>query len=380
MPEINKYICVITVDYPSNNRPVFTFLEQLVSEFSDLGIICSVIAPFSITKNLIRRIGSDPEYEEKRTISGNVIKIYRPRFISFSKFKLFDRLAGFLSKRAVNKVLMKMQRKPDVLYCHFWINAVRCYDYALKNNIPVFVATGESTIPDIKDGRKLNVSEFRNYVSGVICVSRKNKLESIAKGLTVEEKCVLLPNGVDLSKFQKRDKQKSCKNLRYSGTDFTVIFVGHFLERKGPLRVASAIKSLNDNTVKSIFIGSGPQVPDCEGILFRGSVSHDKVADYLNCADVFVLPTLNEGCCNAIIEAMACGLPIISSDLPFNTEILNDENSILVDPNDIKAIADAIRELRDDPQKRNRLSEGALETAKALSVKKRAEKIIEFIH
>ena len=95
--------------------------------------------------------------------------------------------------------------------------------------------------------------------------------------------------------------------------------------------------------MKSIFIGSGEQTPEIDGILFCGKLPHDQIVHYLNAADVFVLPTLAEGCSNAIIEAMACGLPIISSDLPFNDDILDAENSIRVNSLDVESIAEAIR-------------------------------------
>lgn len=107
-------------------------------------------------------------------------------------------------------------------------------------------------------------------------------------------------------------------------------FVGHFNERKGSLRLSEALKEIKD--IKSIFIGRGPEVPDCPGILYCGSVKHNKVPEYLNASDVFVLPTLTEGCCNAIIEAMARGLPIVSSNLTCNDGILNESNSIRINP------------------------------------------------
>lgn len=374
------HICIVTYDYPSSTRSVFTFVEQMVTEFADMGARCSIIAPFSITKSLMNWTPLEDKYELKTTPFGNKIEIFRPRFISFSKFKLFGiSLSSYLHKYAVNKVLQKLKTQPDVLYSHFWFCGIECYNYALINNVPLFVATGESIIPTLNGGRKFNLTEFRNYVSGVICVSAKNKVESIEKGLTYAEKCIVLPNGVDLTKFQKKSKNGCRKALGYNESDFIVAFVGHFNERKGSRRLESAINFLNDNSIKSLFIGSGPLVPECYGILFRGRVDHVKIADYLNCADVFVLPTLHEGCCNAIIEAMACGLPIISSDLLFNVDILNDENSILLNPNDIRAIANAIKELKDNSQKRARLSNGALNTAKALSIKMRAEKILNFI-
>ena len=92
-----------------------------------------------------------------------------------------------------------------------------------------------------------------------------------------------------------------------------------------------------------------------------------------------MLPTLAEGCCNAVIEAMACGLPIISSNLPFNWDVLDDTNSIMINPNSIEEIANAIHTLRDNPELRVKLAEGAASRATALTIENRAKAIIEFM-
>lgn len=78
---------------------------------------------------------------------------------------------------------------------------------------------------------------------------------------------------------------------------------------------------------------------------------------------MFVLTALDDGCRNANVEAMACGLPVISSDLPFNWAVLNDENAILIDSLNIQQMADAIIELRDNPKRRLQISNAALLTA-----------------
>ena len=114
-------------------------------------------------------------------------------------------------------------------------------------------------------------------------------------------------------------------------------------------------------------------------MLFKGKLKHDEVPLYLNAADVFVLPTLLEGCCNAIVEAMACGLPIISSNLPFNWDVLNESNSIMVDPMSVAEIRNAIIKLRDDKTLRDNMSIASLEAARDLTIEHRAEKIINFI-
>lgn len=121
-------------------------------------------------------------------------------------------------------------------------------------------------------------------------------------------------------------------------------------------------------------------VPDIKNMLHCGTVPHEKVYMYLNASDVFVLPTLAEGLCNAILEALACGVPVISSDLPFNYDVLDDSCSILVNPKNKDEIYSAILRLKEDEELKKRLSEGALEKASKFSLKNRIAKILEFIN
>jgi glycosyltransferase involved in cell wall biosynthesis len=161
---------------------------------------------------------------------------------------------------------------------------------------------------------------------------------------------------------------------------FVTIFVGQHTARKGTLRLDAALKQLNDTDIKSIYIGRGPEDPDYEGIITKGPKPHEQLPEYLSAADVFVLPTHNEGCCNAVIEALACGLPVISSDRPFNYDVLNNSNSILIDPDNVDAIATAIKKVKDDNELREKLSEEALVTANNLTLDKRVDKLLAFIN
>lgn len=374
MNKKNRRICFITEGYPEEGRPVYTFVKNIVDALADNGNDCIVISPYSVNRYK-KFISSHYRYT---TSNGNVVEVYRPNIFTISNLNIMGfQPSRYIFKKAINKVLKKLKVKPDVIYGHFWRNAICAYEYAHKNNIPLFVASGESII-DLND-LSGNVDDFVKYVSGVICVSTKNKEESIEKGLTTPEKCRVIPNAIDPSVFNKMDKQECRRKLGLDSDIFISITVGAFTNRKGTLRVSSAIDKISDE-VYSIFIGNGPDAPNCKNILFCGRIDNKDLPLYLNAADVFVLPTLHEGCCNAIIEAIACGLPIVSSDLPFNWDILDNTNSILIDPNDVDGIANAIKLLKDDHQMRDTLSEGALKTAEEHTLHNRAIKIEKFIN
>lgn len=100
---------------------------------------------------------------------------------------------------------------------------------------------------------------------------------------------------------------------------------------------------------------------------------------YLNCADVFFLPTLKEGCSNAIVEALACGLPVISSNKPFNDDILNEDNSLKIDPEKLDELIEAIELLRTDKKLFEQKKHYARVHSNQFSIVNRARTIIYFI-
>jgi glycosyltransferase involved in cell wall biosynthesis len=377
-----KNLCIISGRYPSEKNPVYTFVDQLVCELADRGINCVVISPSSISKCIIRKINTGPRESIRETKTGNKIKVYRPKYFSFSN-KLLNINTAMITyicfKRCVLNEFKKRKLTPDAIYGHFILPSGMCAaELGEIFDIPSFLAYGESSTENFLVFSRSFIAKKLSKLNGVISVSSENKRELLDLKLINNSNDIgVFPNGIDNTRFYKIDKGIARKQLGIDDDKFVVAFVGHFTERKGVIVLSDALNQLQD--VYSIFIGAGSDEPQCKNILFKGRVPHEQVHIYLNAADVFVLPTLAEGCCNAIIEAMACGLPIISSDQPFNDDILNTENSIRLDVKDVEAIRQAIVLLRDNPQLRSKMSEVALISASSLNIKQRAQNIIEFM-
>lgn len=365
-------ILVIASDYPDKKRPVYTFVKNLVDAMASIidGRIF-VIAPYSVTHNK----SFSGYYEEYITPNNKRVAVYRPNYISVSNYSIGNiQLSSIFYNMAIKKALKKVPHF-DACYVHFWKNAIPASKY-IDPNIPLFVASGESIIPKFS---KSDIEILRNRVSGIICVSSKNRKESIDLGLTDGSNCIILPNGVNTNKFRVLDKSECRRKLNIAENDFVIICVGSFNKRKGQLRIEQALNKIINHKIKAIFIGKGEDMPNYQYTIYQGPVNNDEIKDYLNASDIFVLPTLNEGCCNAIIEAMACGLPIISSNLPFNWDILNDNNSIMVDPTNCQEIADAILTIKNDIQLQVRMRKASIDSTLSLKIETRAKNILDYI-
>ena len=377
-----KSIIVCSSGYPTATDSVCPFVEQIVNAFSLKGISVTVVAPQSIVKHWLRGTELHPKKRVYTYKNGHPITVYQPTVLSFGG--RFERLNSVMRDRAVYRTLKKNKAKADICYGHFWHHAYSLYKYAKENKLPLFAVSGEAIITCHKIKNAKELTPFTDYIKGLICVSSKNREESKDDGLLKDEsKSIVIPNAIDDNLFKLLDKQLLRKKHGIDGDTFIVAFTGWYSHNKGVKRVSESIKQIGDPNITSFFIGDSqnendPQ-PVCPGILFKGRLLHEQIPEYLNMADVFVLPTLAEGCNNAIIEAMACGLPIISSDLSFNWDVLNKDNSILIDPLNVDEIAKAIKLIKDDKSKRESMSAAALRTAAELTIDKRAEKIITFI-
>ena len=350
----------------------------------DQGVKVNVIAFQSVVHALVHREKLLPRHSKGVTEKGVEYDIYRPYTLSFGNNNPFERLTNWYNRHSVETVIRKT--KGDILYSHFWSSALPIYEFAQKNHKPLFVAWGEGddALEEMVDTMpKEKLETLTKAVTGVVSVSSENKRKCIKFGLSREENTNVFPNCVNTAFFHKREAKELKGSLGIKANDFVLCFVGGFTPRKGPDRVAQAIKNLNDPNIKVMFIGK--HFPgyaydfDCPGIIHKGPLDHELIPEYMSCADIFVLPTQKEGCSNAVVEALAMGLPVISSDGPFNDDILDEKNSIRINPDDVDALTDAIRKMRDDKALRKSMADYSNCRHVEYSIEGRAKKILEFI-
>lgn len=380
-------ILLSTLQYPTKDYPFAAFISMIAEEFARRGHQVTVVAPQSITRSLIRKTTMLPVYEKVEVDGAEYpIRIYRPKSITIGEGWLRGSFTVYSNRYSVSQCLKKLTCRFDIVYAHFWEAVFNVAKYCSERKLPLVAVSGEDVINLNLYVSSKTADSLKKQVAGVIGVSSKNIKESIEKGFADSKKSVVIPNGPDLKTFNYIDKKTARNRLGLSEEHFIVAFVGRFINRKGAMRVERAIAKINNPSIKAIFIGATmcdedkSQEPSGDEILFKGILPHDEISTWLCASDVFVLPTLAEGCSNSIVEAMACGLPIISSDREFNYDVLDAENAILIDPLDTDQIAMAIEQLYENPEMRHKMGASSIQKANEISFEKRVSKTLTILN
>ena len=172
-----------------------------------------------------------------------------------------------------------------------------------------------------------------------------------------KNKLRVVPNYVDTEIFKPNKAMKIIRGR--------ICFVGRLHPDKNLKNLVKALSEVPDCCL--IIIGDGEQLQELEALaetlqikaIFSGIVPHSRIPDAINCAEIFILPSLYEGHPKALIEAMACGKPVIGSDAPGIRElIVHGETGLLCHP-DIESIREAIQRLLSDRKLQEHLGQNA---------------------
>ena len=375
-------IVFIANRYPNNvDINGLVFVQQLVWSIADQGIDCTVICPLAINLNLNYKKVQYHIVEE--TEKGNNVNVFFPKFFGLGQSHyLFGKSPAPLTTNmfyhSVENTIRRNEISFEAAYGHFITPAGICAArIGKKYKVPSFVAYGESNSWSIDQFGESGVRKELESVSGIIAVSTKNKDLLLEKRIVPSDRIKVFPNGFRSERFYPMEKSTARNHFGWNQEQYIVGMVGSLIERKGPNRLKEAVEKLQN--VYFVCAGKGNQIPDSTRCLFCGPIENEELVFFYNALDAFVLPTLDEGCCNAIVEAIACGCPIISSNKTFNYDICDATNSILVDPENIDEISKAISTVLQNDEVKAKLGMGSVIRSKELTLENRAKAIIQFI-
>ena len=161
-------------------------------------------------------------------------------------------------------------------------------------------------------------------------------------------------NGCDLAVFHPRDRRQARAMLGIGVDTEAVVYVGRMDVKKGLRELVEAAVSLRGEREKLqvYLVGEGPDRPLIENAIAAGnthgyihlrpSCSFDDVAIWMAAADVVTLPSYMEGCPNVVLESLACGRPVVATEVGGIPEIMSNECGRLVPPRNAGALAEAL--------------------------------------
>lgn len=224
-----------------------------------------------------------------------------------------------------------------------------CMRYALKKNIPIAIHC-HCNIQDQLGNNKLSSYFFRKMVNKAheILVLNKTSYEYVEN--IMPSKSIILPNFVLENQIANQHK--------ISPRMSKVLFVGEIRISKGALLIYELAKkhaSIEFRMVGKI-AEEMKQYTAPENIIFTGILESKDVRKELDEADIFIFPSLTEGFSNALLEAMARGLPVIASNVGANFDMVENKGGYIISVNDKNGFEEAFNKLQ-NPNLRKKMSD-----------------------
>ena len=378
-------IIILANKYPNIYEPnVNVFTQQVAWALLEADINVTIICPNPI--NYRKQNINIPFKSVEHNEQGNKLTNYRPKYVGMGQEvehmqKLCVDVTTKMYINAVNRILKNRNLENTVLFAEFLCpSGVAASVLGKKYRVNSYMQIGEATYQGDKKYGNERLKKLLEPLTGVIALSGYIRDYLLNANIIDQNKITILPSGYRKNRIYKRDKVEARKKLGLPLNKFIVGFCGSFDDRKGILRLEKAIDGITDNNVVLAACGKGKCSPESKKLVWNGPINHEDLAWFYSALDVFAFPTYYEGCCTAIVEAMACGCPIISSDRSFNYEICDESNSILIEPDDISAMRKAILTLKNDENIQISMSKASLRKSKDLSLDKKATKMIEFMN
>ncbi len=349
-------IVTITTLYP--NKKQFrhgVFIETRLKHLVQTGKVqARVIAPipwFPFKSKRFKQYAMYAEIPKRESRQG--IEIYHPRYLVIPKIGML--LTPVFMAISLYRQIKQLQAEQviDIIDAHYFYPdgvAVALVNKCLK--IPFIISargTDINLIPEYTLPRKMILWAAQQANASVtVCKALKQSMIEIG---AESDKIYVYRNGVDLELFNLLDKS-TCRE-KYQLTKKTLLSVGHLIERKGHYLIIEAMQQLPDYEL--LIVGGGEeeshlkklveQLKLTEQVRFLGEQPQQALTEIYNAVDIMILASSREGWANVLLESMACGTPVVATEIWGTPEVVQQpEAGILVNRN-ADAIAQGVNRL-----------------------------------
>lgn len=354
-------VAVLSSLFPTPDNPIAGVFvrERMFRVARRLPLTVYAPRPWSPVDGLLRRWRPGFRVPAPQSVEDEGVPVHYPRFLSAPA--VLKRWDGAAMARSLLRPLRRLQRDSglDLIDAHFgYPDGYAAVLLGERLGVPVTVTFRgtEARLAREPWARRRLQATVRG-AARVFTVSES--LRALAIGLGAEEaRTEVMANGVDTLRFRPRDRLAARRRLGLEGSDQVLVTVGGLCERKGQHRVIELLPDLGPR-VRYLLVGGASGEGDERGRLqrlaarlgvtdrvhFLGSRPPDELPDLYSAADVSVLASSNEGWANVLLESLACGVPVVATDVGGNREVIAGERLGRVVPlGDPRALREAIRQ------------------------------------
>lgn len=244
---------------------------------------------------------------------------------------------------------------PDIML-GYWVypDGYAALRAARRLGVPCIVGARGSDI-HVRSG--LNAIMTRRTIAAadaLLTVSEAMRRSAIATFGAEPDKVHTIVNGFDTTVFHPRPQAQMRQLCGIAADARVIIYVGRFVKSKGMLELITAFARLSaaDALLRLVLVGDGVMREELtaligaqglgERVLMPGGFEPEQVAQWIAAADVLTLPSWSEGYPNVVVEAIACGRPVVSTDVGGACEIIQADTGLLIPPRDVIALEHAL--------------------------------------
>ncbi len=362
-------IAIITAGDPNDKKGAFIATHQRIKHLIDHGMEVDVFIIRNYESKLIQLLRKKRYQKEDREdfFVYDDIK-YNNLWIPFA-------LSDYIQRQKLNQlgsVFIRYAKKWSRLFADYKLISAHSLEPAIiamfardQFGVPFTVTWHGSDIhsmPGMNSSFKTMTLKVCSVASAVFFVSKQLQTDAAKLGINVSNTHVLY-NAVDQNQFRPYsfEERESLKIAKKIDGVFNIGFIGGLVAVKNCQILPGLFKKIADNikNVKFYFVGDGKLrsgiSEECRefdlNVVFMGNLLQKDMPDIINCLDLVVLPSINEGMPLIVLECVACQIPIVTSRVGGIPEVLNNEYTIEHGPGFVERYAEIVINLLRKPDK-----------------------------